>query len=148
MKSLFVDASKCIGCMSCETACSLRNEHVSGRHDSRIHVQLEIFTGDNVITYCRQCKKARCAAVCPVGAITYNAEGGYWSLDSELCEGCGKCIVACPFHALTKSPTTGRVLKCHTCQGDPTCVQACPNGALKFEDPAERRKAAAAATSS
>lgn len=144
MKTLFADASKCTGCLSCEVACAQRNEGVSGRYEARIHVTLDIFGGDNVINQCRQCRKAKCAEACPVEAITFDAEGGYWYVNEDACTQCGACVESCPFGTLRQSPSTGKILKCHTCQGSPTCVQACGSGALTWEDPAERRQAAAA----
>ena len=141
MKSLFADASKCTGCLSCEVVCSQRNEGVSGRYEARIRVFLDIFGGDNTVKHCRQCKKAKCAEACPVEAITWQPEGGYWCLDPKLCTQCGACVEACPFDGIFQHPRSGRVYKCHTCQGEPACVEACGSGCLTWEDPAERRQA-------
>jgi len=67
---IIADASKCIGCRTCEVAC------VVSHHDTqdcasltpqnflpRIHV----IKGVNVstATMCRQCEDAPCASVCP-----------------------------------------------------------------------------------
>lgn len=42
-----------------------------------------------------------CIAVCPVDAITINADGKA-VIDQDLCINCGLCIEVCPHEAITR----------------------------------------------
>jgi Fe-S-cluster-containing hydrogenase component 2 len=115
--------------------------------NARIRVAIRPFSGDYQATICRQCKKAACAAACPVGAITQHADG-YWDVNYDTCIGCNECLKACPFGAMFFDPVGDKVMKCHTCQGEPACASACGTGALVWIDATEvagRRRANAAA---
>lgn len=136
--ALFFDVHSCSGCLSCVTNCSLRNEGVNSPSCSRIHIEVDPFEGLYPATYCRQCTKAPCAAVCPVEAIKRDESKEYWYIDYELCIGCRACMDACPFGAIFFSPVLDRVLKCETCQGDPICVKSCPTQALTWRDVTDR----------
>ena len=51
------------------------------------------------------------------------------SLDSELCEGCGKCARICQFSAIVTIARKALIFPemCHNCGG---CIRVCPNQAL------------------
>lgn len=51
---------------------------------------------------CRGCKKCNVAASCPMKICT-KGEDGKMTRRQELCTNCGKCIAACPFHAVEES---------------------------------------------
>jgi anaerobic carbon-monoxide dehydrogenase iron sulfur subunit len=136
--ALLFDAESCSGCLSCVINCALRNEGVNSPASARIHIEINPFEGIYPATFCRQCTKAPCAAVCPVDAIQRHESKEYWYVDYELCIGCRDCVEACPFGAMFFDPNGDKVLKCETCQGDPICVESCPTQALIWGDITDR----------
>ena len=56
-------------------------------------------------------------------------EKGVIRVDEYKCNGCGWCIRACKFGAITLHPTKKVAMTCDLCDGDPKCVKLCP-----FED--------------
>lgn len=53
-------------------------------------------------------------------------------VDTDLCSGCGVCVLACPYEARKIDPFTGRAQVVEIlCQGCGACVTACPNGATQ-----------------
>lgn len=130
--TLVVDAELCHGCQTCMVTCSLVKEGRVIPSLARIQVVLDPFEGEHLIHYCRQCRQALCAESCPEEAIQWIEGKGFWSVDEDLCVGCGLCADACPFEAIFLSPTTQKALKCDTCYGRPECVQSCPRGALTW----------------
>ena len=71
--------------------------------------------------------------VCPTGALVEDEETRIVNLNTELCNGCGECVQACPFDAIWLDEKQGIARKCDLCGGDPTCVRYCAPGALVFE---------------
>jgi indolepyruvate ferredoxin oxidoreductase alpha subunit len=53
-------------------------------------------------------------------------------VDEDKCDGCGWCIEACEYGAVTLHPTTRKAIVCDTCNGEPKCVLECPDSALTF----------------
>jgi len=135
---LFFDPEQCSGCLSCVTYCSLHNEGLVAPTSARLRVELDLFGGWNAAHFCRQCKKAPCAAQCPESAIRFEAAGGYWHIDYDLCTGCKQCIDVCPFGAIFWDPCGEKVIKCETCEGAPLCAEVCPVGALTWRNPARK----------
>ena len=64
---------------------------------------------------CRGCFARPCVYSCPKNAITVT--GGHSVIDHEKCIKCGKCISACPYHAIIKTTVP--------------CEEACPVGAIR-----------------
>lgn len=64
---------------------------------------------------CRGCFARPCVYSCPKKAIS--VVGGKSLIDQSLCVKCGKCITACPYHAIVKTSVP--------------CEEVCPVGAIR-----------------
>lgn len=80
------------------------------------------------IAVCTQCGK--CAEVCPVDAITKNAQGVYM-INRKVCIGCLACADICPVNVIRKSHDNLFATKCIACG---ICVKACPMDVLAVEN--------------
>ncbi|GKL03707.1 hypothetical protein NUBL21990_30470 [Klebsiella pneumoniae] len=72
---IIADASKCIGCRTCEVACVVSHQEHQDCASLTPHTfqpRIHVIKGVNVstATACRQCEDAPCANVCPNGAIS------------------------------------------------------------------------------
>ncbi len=134
LKTLIVDAQKCVGCRTCESYCTLKHSGLSNPARGRIHVVKWEADAVYVPINCRRCESPACEAACPKHATHRDFATGAMVVDAQRCIGCLSCLFACPFGATFADPTNGEVLKCDLCDGDPTCVKVCPAGALAFED--------------
>jgi TPP-dependent indolepyruvate ferredoxin oxidoreductase alpha subunit len=131
MVSQFVNCEpeKCVGCLVCEYACSMEKENVFNPLKSRIRA-LRLDPLSNAAIACRACKDAPCVAACPENALTQSVETGVVMVDEDKCNGCGWCIEACEYGAITLHPNNQKVIVCDMCDGEPECVLWCPEGAL------------------
>ena len=159
---ILVDPKKCQGCLSCMLACSLVHEGIESLSLARIQVLQNSYArwpDDIMISQCRQCKDPLCADVCPVDAISADAEFGYVRMvDKEKCIGCGECTVACP-HTPSRACLLPREdysevysRKCDLCadtpfwneeggpKGKQACVEVCPVGAIAFTSRLPRQR--------
>ncbi|MDD4057531.1 MAG: monomeric [FeFe] hydrogenase, partial [Bacteroidales bacterium] len=66
-----------------------------------------------VTNLCKACVGHPCTYACNKGAITMNGKA---KIDPALCVNCGRCLSACPFHAIVYTPVP--------------CEEACPVGAI------------------
>jgi formate dehydrogenase iron-sulfur subunit len=56
---------------------------------------------------CKHCSVAPCQQVCPTGALIRNEFDDVY-VQQDVCNGCGYCIVACPFGVLGRSQADGK----------------------------------------
>ncbi len=86
---------------------------------------------------CKHCTHAGCLDACPTGALI-RTEFDTVVLQSDVCNGCGYCVPACPFGVVTRSPQDGRAAKCTLCYDrlqdglEPACAKSCPTDAIQF----------------
>lgn len=136
-KQLRIFQDKCIGCKSCELACSLFNEGEMNPAKARI-TQISFLGGKypllyNFVSTCRQCADAPCLSACPTSAILRSQDHTKRIIiEKSKCIGCGKCVVACPFGAMLYNREAKKAFKCELCGGDPACVRICPSNAIVF----------------
>lgn len=134
MNSRFVVKPElCIGCRTCELACSFAHAKNGRPGRSRIFVLGGGFKDLFVPVTCLQCEEAACAKSCLVNAITRNPETGAMDLDHEKCVRCMACIAACPFGCSLFDEQQELVVKCDLCGGDPACAKFCPTKALEYK---------------
>ncbi len=123
---------KCTGCSVCEYVCSMEKEKAFNPAKSRIRaVRLNPFF--NVAVTCKLCKDAPCVAACPEKALTQSTESGIVTVEEDRCNGCGWCISACSYGAITLRPDKRGITICDMCEGEPKCLEWCPEGALNLE---------------
>ncbi|STM80823.1 electron transport protein HydN [Escherichia coli] len=82
---IIADASKCIGCRTCEVACVVshqENQDCASLTPETFLPRIHVIKGVNIstATVCRQCEDAPCANVCPNGAIS--RDKGFCSCDA------------------------------------------------------------------
>ena len=138
----YVDVSKCIDCYSCEVACKQWNGIKAGSVKWRRVNELTTGTFPDVkrtfvSLSCMHCGDPPCEAICPVGAISKQFEGGAVLVDQDECIGCHACFLACPF-GVPQYGDDGTMQNCNMCldrlkEGKkPACATTCPVGALQF----------------
>jgi len=139
-----VNPNLCIGCRTCELACSFSHSENGKPGRSRIFVLDGGFKDLWVPVTCLQCDDAACVKSCLVEALRRNEETGAIELNQDLCVKCGACVAACPFGCSLHDPGHERFVKCDLCGGDPACARFCPTKALEYrpEQPGMRVKVA------
>lgn len=137
-------ASNCIGCHSCEAACSEKNglpSHIAWRKVGYVESGcFPDYRRVNISMACNHCDDPVCLKGCPTRAYVKYADTGAVIQDPEVCFGCQYCTWVCPYGAPVFDPQAGTVSKCNFCvdrqaEGlNPACVDACLGHALEFGD--------------
>ncbi|HLH38999.1 MAG TPA: 4Fe-4S dicluster domain-containing protein [Bryobacteraceae bacterium] len=170
----FTDTTLCIGCKACEVACKQWNQlpddgfHFTGmsydntaalgastwRHVAFIERPEPLsfqdagqfswlFSSD----VCKHCARAGCLEACPTGAILRTEFGSVY-VQPDVCNGCGYCVVCCPFGVIDRREDDGRAWKCTLCydrqRADmvPACAKSCPTESIQFGEIEELRRKA------
>ncbi len=147
---IVADSTRCIGCRTCEIACSTAHSPAGAITPATFSPRLKVVKTAMITmpVLCRQCENAPCANACPAGAIVYQQNSV--QVRQSLCIGCKACSLACPFGMISVVGTAtndarppayhATALKCDICSGrdqGPACVEMCPTGALKLMRPEE-----------
>ncbi|MGC8816843.1 MAG: 4Fe-4S dicluster domain-containing protein [Candidatus Hadarchaeum sp.] len=128
---LEIHPEKCVGCRTCELACSFRKTGAFAPELSRVQV---VVSNPRTIMYpvaCIQCAEQACVKACPVSALRKDEASNAIVLDREACTGCGLCVRSCPYSAIRMDEKSRKPLICDLCGGDPECVKWCPVAALE-----------------
>src|SRR6266568_5624722 len=87
---------------------------------------------------CKHCANAPCLEACPTGSII-RTEFDTVYVQQDICNGCGYCVVACPFGVIARDDTGDRQAhKCTLCYDrlkddlEPACAKACPTDSIQF----------------
>lgn len=135
---LMIEYEKCVGCRTCEMACSAKHSGTMNPFESRITVIKWAMEGEGIPIACSHCESAPCQAICPVTAISRDESLGRVMVDYDKCIGCRMCVTVCPFGAISFDSTSRKVVKCDVCDGDPLCVRFCSYGALQYIEVSEQ----------
>jgi formate dehydrogenase iron-sulfur subunit len=174
--AFLTDSTLCIGCKACEVACKEWNElpddgfawsglsydntkalgHSTWRHVKFVEREPVLGLGGNAGDHiswefssdvCKHCEHAGCLEACPTGSIVRTEFGGVY-VQPDVCNGCGYCVVACPFGVVDKNPADGRAFKCTFCYDRqkaglvPACAKACPTDSILFGELDDMRRIA------
>jgi formate dehydrogenase iron-sulfur subunit len=90
---------------------------------------------------CKHCENAGCLEACPTGSIV-RTEVGSVLVQNDVCNGCGYCVVSCPFGVIDRRPAPlpdhGGAFKCTFCYDrqksglTPACAKVCPTESIVF----------------
>jgi len=147
---LLIDLELCTGCKVCMTVCKGNHNIPYGEYEGREYYRIwpdekEMGTYPYVIRnmtpmLCMQCTDPPCVKECPIPGALHKREDGIVEVNQSLCDGCLKCLPACPYGALYFRQDKGIVDKCDLCTENidegsiPECARACPTGAILFGD--------------
>ncbi len=174
ISGFLTDTSLCIGCKACEVACKEWNQlpadgfnFTAQSYDNTValgantwrHVMFleqpaaagpQITGTANPFRWlflsdvCKHCEHAGCLEACPTGAIIRTEFGSVY-IQPDICNGCGYCVVSCPFGVVDKDYTIGTAQKCTFCYDrqreglTPACAKACPTQSIRFGEVNELR---------
>jgi formate dehydrogenase iron-sulfur subunit len=171
-KGFFTDTTLCIGCKACEVACKQWNQlpddgllFTGMSYDNTIHLGASTWRhvafiekpmasppgNDGAFSWlfssdvCKHCARAGCLESCPTGAIIRTEFESVY-VQPDICNGCGYCIVNCPFGVIDRREEDGRAWKCTLCYDrlredmTPACAKVCPTESIQFGELNELRE--------
>jgi formate dehydrogenase iron-sulfur subunit len=175
--AFLTDSTLCIGCKACEVACKEWNRlpddgvqwrglsydhtgalgHSTWRHVKFVEgLQASVPSPQSLVPtwnfssdVCKHCEHAGCLDACPTGSIVRTEFGGVF-IQPDICNGCGYCVVSCPFGVVDRHPSDGRAFKCTFCYDrqkadlTPACAKACPTESILFGEIEDLRQRAQA----
>lgn len=125
--------------------------------DRRLGDQITGGPGDDPLSWiflsdvCKHCEEAGCLEACPTGSII-RVENQAVYVQDDVCNGCGYCVVTCPFGVIDtrpkQQPGGGGAFKCTFCYDrqidglTPACAKACPTESIQFGPLDEMRRRA------
>jgi len=175
-KGFFTDTTLCIGCKACEVACKQWNQlpddgflFTGMSYDNTMHLGASTWRHVSFVErpvplraedegafswlmssdVCKHCARAGCLESCPTGAIMRTEFGSVY-VQPDVCNGCGYCIVNCPFGVIDRREEDGRAWKCTLCYDRqkedmiPACAKSCPTESIQFGELDQLRERAAA----
>lgn len=87
---------------------------------------------------CKHCANAPCQEACPTGALI-RTEFDTVYVQQDICNGCGYCVVSCPFGVIARDDQgTHTARKCTLCYDRmkdglvPACAKACPTDSIQY----------------
>ncbi|HCE68377.1 MAG: hydrogenase [Geobacteraceae bacterium GWC2_55_20] len=138
---MLYDATKCVGCKACMSACKKVNsdygslaferakfdsdglwdapEDLSGSTRTLIKLFKESDKQWSYVKYsCMHCQKPSCVSVCPVSAMTRDKITGTVDYNKDACIGCRYCQIACAFNIpkFQWDKAIPQIVKCDLCK--------------------------------
>ena len=138
---MLYDATKCVGCKACMSACKRVNgdygslsyekaefdrdglwdapRDLSGSTRTLIKLFKESEKEWSYVKYsCMHCRKPSCVSVCPVSAMVRDPETGIVDYRKDTCIGCRYCQVACAFNIpkFQWDKAIPQIVKCDMCK--------------------------------
>ena len=146
---MLYDATRCIGCQACVTACKTANNMPGNLYDPPNDLSgdtkniIKLYESDGEKSYmkqqCMHCIDPGCVNACMIGAFK-KREYGIVTWDKDRCIGCRYCQIACPYNIPKFQWDTAvpDIVKCELCNHmlargeEPGCCQACPKEAVIY----------------
>ena len=153
--AMLYDATTCIGCKACVSACTTANGLIpdttlsggiwqmpTDLNPQTKNIILLAKDGDKhsfVKRQCMHCVDPACVAGCPFTALE-KGKYGIVEWDGSKCIGCRYCEISCPFDVprFEWAEFNPKIVKCEFCNHrlaegqQPACTEACPTGAVIF----------------
>jgi len=147
---MLYDATRCIGCRACVTACKTANDLPGNLYDPPNDLDgdtkniIKKYEADGQLAsymkqQCMHCLDPACTRACMVGAFK-KRDFGIITWDPGRCIGCRYCQVACPYNIpkFQWDKANPKIVKCELCLHmlkvgkEPGCCQACPKEAVIY----------------